>query len=147
MERVFRLGKAHGKQFRERGVRPAAIAQRRAPAQKQHAAPAPVDEIANQLLLLGRKISGFRAADDEPVESEQFLGLRRKSVQQFLGILNALTINLVLCSAHHRGQLQTAIVFDAAMNEFVFPAGLTLKIKDARLSGRYIHQARHAIIL
>ena len=55
MERVFRVGNPHGHQIGERRVRPSAIRQRGAAAEKQNAAAAPIDELADQRLLLGVK--------------------------------------------------------------------------------------------
>ena len=92
----------------------AAIGKRRAASHEQQAAAAAIHEIADQLLLRGCEIVRLHAADDQPLELEQILGLGREALFQILLFRTGreLPVQLVLRGAHHRPQLDIRVVVE-----------------------------------
>ena len=82
-----------------------------------------------------------------PSKREQIFHLGGEAILQFVGIRDALPVNLVLGGAQNGDEIDGAVVFDGAAEELELPARLAFEIKDARLAGVDIHQPRDQIVL
>ncbi len=146
MKRVLAARQNNRKQIGKVRAGPAAVGQRKTAAEQQQAAAAPVDELADQVLLRQREVARFDRADDESLKAEKILGARGKAVGQFFGIVDALAIDFVFGGAQHGGDLHDPVVVFGAADEFVFPARLAFHIEDAALVRFDVDQARDGIV-
>ena len=148
MEGAAAFGQPDGNEVGHGGILPAAIAQRSASADEEHAAAAPVHEIVNRLLLRRGEVAGLHAADDQALIRKQLFGLGREAVLEFFGILDALPVDLVLRGAQHARQFDAdiGIVFDRAADELVLPNRFALYIEDAGLARFHVDHAGDLVI-
>ena len=91
-------------------------------------AAATVGKILEQRLLAGGQIGCIHAADDDAVKAEQFFHFGGEAVFQFVGIRDALPVNLILRGAQNGDQIDGAVVFDGAAKKLEFPARLAFEI-------------------
>ena len=146
VEGVLRVGKNDRQQVREIRDAPAAVGEREAAAEQQQAAAAPIDELPNQLPLGRREIGRFDRTDDERLIGEQVLRARRKTLRQFLRVLDALAVDLVFGGAQHRDQLHDAVVVFGAPDELVLPARLAFDVEHAALVRFDVDQAGDGVV-
>ena len=83
-----------------------------------------------------RKVVGGDGADDDAGVAKEIFGAHRKAVGEFIGIVDALAIDLVFAGAQHGHDLHRGVVLFCAADEFVFPAWLAFDIEDAALRHR-----------
>ncbi len=146
MKVVAARGQKCGQKFVQSRSGPAAIAQRGAPAEEENAAAAPIDIFAQEFLLQGREVIGVNRADDDAGVSKQVFGAHGKAVGEFIGIADALAIDLILTGAQHGDDLHRGIVVFGAANEFEFPARLAFDVEDAALFIADQQRARDGVV-
>ncbi len=138
--------KRDGKKIGHVRARPASIRQRKSPAKKQHAPSPPVDELANELLLRKREITGLHRTKNERLVAEEVFGPGREALGEFLGIVDTLAVNLVLGGAQHGDDLHVAVVVFGAADKFVLPPRFAFHIENAAFGSVHVHQPRHGIV-
>src|SRR5579885_365573 len=60
--------------------------------------------------------------------------------------METLAVELVLRRTQHAGKLDVGKIVQRPPNELIVPAGLTLKVKDARNSGLHVNQPAQQVI-
>ncbi len=82
-----------------------------------------------------------------PSKPNKLFHLGGEAVLQFVGVRDALAVNLVLGGAENGDQIDRSVVFDGAAEELELPARLAFEIKDAGLARIYVDQPRDQIVL